>query len=66
MYLNIFKWPVDNKLLIKGLNKKINSANLLADKKINIHYKSVSSGTELNLPAMRINKPFDKVIVLEL
>jgi alpha-L-fucosidase len=57
LYVSVFDWPVDGKLLIPNLNNKVISAKLLSNnKKLNTSY-SRDNGLTVNVP---INAP-DKV-----
>ncbi len=51
LYLHVFDWPADGKLLVPGLRNKSKSAILLAGGK-KITFTKTSAGIELNLPAV--------------
>ena len=64
LYLHVFDWPEDGKLIIKQLNSKLKSAFLLKDiTKINI--KFTDQGQCLLLPS-NVPDPVDAVVVIEL
>ena len=63
LYMHVFNWPSDRKLLVPGLRNKIEKAYSLADSK-SISYKKNEDGVMLNLPEKPYNE-IDSVIVLE-
>jgi alpha-L-fucosidase len=49
LYLSVFEWPKDGKLVVPGLNNKIKTARLLANGK-KLKTKKTVDGTEIMLP----------------
>lgn len=49
LYLNVFEWPKDGKLVVPGLSSKIKSARLLANGE-KVKAKKTIGGTEIMLP----------------
>jgi hypothetical protein len=67
VYLHVFDWPKDGKLLLGGLETEVKSAYLLADetkKKLNVKRLS-SSDLRIDVPALSPDGS-DAVLVLEL
>ncbi len=63
LYLHVFEWPKDGKLLVPGLGNKVQSARLLAtDQKLKT--KSGDDGVTIDVPAEPLD-PIATVIVLE-
>jgi alpha-L-fucosidase len=51
LYLHVFNWPTDGKLLVSGLNNRVKSARLLAGgKKLKID--RTENGVAVNVPAL--------------
>ncbi|MFT3935187.1 MAG: alpha-L-fucosidase [Chitinophagaceae bacterium] len=50
LYLSVFDWPKDGKLLVPGLQNKISSASLLATK-ASVRASQTKEGTVITLPA---------------
>lgn len=63
LYLSVFEWPEDGKLLIPDLDNKIVSAKLLADNS-NLSTTSSKKGLVINVPGKAID-PIATVIKLE-
>jgi alpha-L-fucosidase len=55
LYLHVFNWPADGKLIVPGLNHEIASATLLADGKT-LPTTLTDQGTILTLPATAPDK----------
>jgi alpha-L-fucosidase len=52
LYLHIFDWPGDGRLLLPGLKNKVKSARLLAgSKKISLPVQAAANGLMISLPA---------------
>lgn len=64
LYLHVFDWPTDGKLLVPGLNSGIHSAALLGGSD-SIATESSDHGTVVTLPADPTN-PYASVVVLEI
>jgi alpha-L-fucosidase len=63
LYLHVFDWPSDGKLLIPGLRNEVRSAWLLAaDKTLNA--TAGDSGVVVEVPSERLD-PIDTVVVIE-
>ncbi len=63
LYLHVFDWPGDGRLVMENLNKKANRAYVL-NTKAKVSGKLSPAGLELWLPAKMPDR-FDSVIVLE-
>tara|TARA_R110002073_G_scaffold73085_14_gene178842 strand:+ start:8489 stop:10249 length:1761 start_codon:yes stop_codon:yes gene_type:complete len=50
LYLHVFDWPADGKLLVPGITNQVHHAKLLADGRA-VEAKSTDSGVELTLPS---------------
>jgi alpha-L-fucosidase len=50
LYLHVFEWPADSKLLVPGLKNKIEKAYLLTDKHHTIQAQSGAEGVTLIVP----------------
>jgi alpha-L-fucosidase len=66
LYLHIFDWPANGKLIVGGLDKKISRAYFLLDNKEKIINKLLPIGQELLLPVIKAPNPVNTVIVLEI
>jgi alpha-L-fucosidase/lysophospholipase L1-like esterase len=64
LYLHVFEWPKDGKLLVGGLNAEGVKASLLADPKTPLPIERIGSDLEITLPASAPDAA-DSVIVLE-
>ncbi len=64
LYLHVFDWPKDGKLLIPGLENDVESAALLADNE-ELEFRKTPEGVELNVPGKAID-PYATVIRLEI
>jgi alpha-L-fucosidase len=65
LYLHVFAWPADGKLVVPGLKTAVQGAGLLADpagKPLGI--RTIPAGLEVTLPAAAPD-PVDTVVVLE-
>jgi len=63
LYLHVFNWPMDSRLLVEHFTKNVKKAYLL-NQKSKIDSKLSSKGLELLLPG-KMHNPIDEVIVLE-
>jgi alpha-L-fucosidase len=50
LYLHVFNWPADGKLVVPGLRNTVQSARLLADGK-KLKFTSTADGVEVQVPA---------------
>ncbi len=64
LYLHVFQWPKDGKLLAPGLNNPVTAAYLLADKEQKLKTTQCDAGTTVALPK-EAPDPIDTVVVLE-
>jgi alpha-L-fucosidase len=64
LYLHVFNWPQDGKLLIPGLKNTIARAYLLADR-ANLKTENTDNGVVVNLPAKALD-PIAAVVVLDI
>src|SRR6185295_2285468 len=70
LYLHVFAWPTDRKLVVSGLNSKVKRASLFAERLIQqppeLRVTHLDSGDVViaNLPVFALD-PADTVIVLE-
>lgn len=64
LYLSVFEWPKDGKLVVPGLKNKVTSAKLLADGKT-LKTKTDDSGLTITVPE-KSSDPIATVIKLEL
>ncbi len=64
LYLHVFDWPGNGKILVNGLNKKINKAYLL-NTKAKVKHQLLSSGQEILIPDKAADS-INSVIVLEI
>ena len=51
LYLHVFEWPKDGKLLVGGLNAEAAKASLLADSQKNLPIERIGPDLEITLPA---------------
>jgi alpha-L-fucosidase len=51
LYLHVFEWPTDSRLLVPGLKNKIEKAYLLTDKRHELAAENGSEGVTLRLPS---------------
>jgi alpha-L-fucosidase len=66
LYLHVFNWPDDGKLLVDGLQAKVRKCYLLADeRKRGLAVEQTSGGLRISLPSVAPD-PIDSVIVLDL
>ena len=63
LYLHVFNWPSDGKLLVPGLRNEVRSAWLLATDKM-LKVTAGDEGVVVEIPSERLD-PIDTVIVLE-
>lgn len=63
LYLHVFDWPADGKLVVDGLNKKVAQAYALATKE-EVAFRLLPSGIELTLPD-EIPDELNTVIAIE-
>ncbi|MFC1763468.1 alpha-L-fucosidase [Planctomycetota bacterium] len=63
LYLHIFDWPADGKLLVPGLKNEVLHAYLMADLE-KLETSSDESGVTVQLPAKALD-PIDTVVVLK-
>ncbi|MBP7050554.1 MAG: alpha-L-fucosidase [Phycisphaerae bacterium] len=63
LYLHVFNWPKDGKLLVPGLHNEVRSAWLLATDKT-LKVTAGEAGVTIDVPAAALD-PIDTVIVLE-
>jgi alpha-L-fucosidase len=63
LYLHVFDWPTDGKLLAPGLRNKVQSARLLADGRT-LQATAGDDGVTVAVPSERLD-PVDTVIVLD-
>jgi alpha-L-fucosidase len=64
IYLHVFDWPVDGKLQIPALGKRVSRAYLLAEPKSPLTIVEGSNGLTIQLPG-KARDPIATVIVLE-
>ncbi|HYG33272.1 MAG TPA: alpha-L-fucosidase [Clostridia bacterium] len=64
LYLHVFEWPHNGKLLIPGLKSRVSSASLLANGR-KLKAKSSADGVTVSLPAMAPD-PVSSTIVLKI
>ena len=64
LYLHVFEWPKDGKLLVGGLDAEVSSASLLADPKTPLPIERVGPDLQITLPASAPDAA-DSVIMLE-
>lgn len=64
LYLHVFEWPADRKLLLPGLENEVKSAQMLTGQEI-LKFKKTLNGVVLDLPprAPDTNVPVIKVVV---
>ena len=63
LYLHVFDWPADGKLLVPGLKNEVLHAYLMADLE-KLETRSNESGVTVQLPAQALD-PIDTVVVLK-
>ncbi len=63
LYLHVFNWPEDGKLVVPGLRNEVRSAWLLATDKM-LKTTAGEEGVTINVPAESLD-PIDTVVVLE-
>ena len=51
LYLHVFDWPADGKLLVPGFKNRVTAAYLLADKKKSLATASSAEGLTISVPA---------------
>ena len=64
LYLHVFEWPKDGKLLVGGLNAEVAKASLLADPKTPLPTERIGPDLEITLPASAPDAA-DSVLMLE-
>ena len=64
LYLHVFDWPKDGKLLVGGLDAEVSSASLLADPKAPLVFERIGPDLQITLPAAAPDAA-DSVIALE-
>jgi len=64
LYLHVFKWPTDGKLVVPGLGNEIMSVSLLEGKD-KLKASPTESGVEINVPAEAVDK-ISTTIVLKI
>jgi alpha-L-fucosidase len=64
LYLHIFEWPKDGKLLVPGLENEVKSAALLANGE-SLKFEKSPAGVQLNVPEKALD-PNATVIKLEI
>ena len=64
LYLHVFEWPEDGKLLVGGLNAEVVKATLLADPKTPLPIERIGPDLEITLPASSPDAA-NSVIVLD-
>jgi len=65
LYLHVFDWPADGKLVVTGLNSKVKRAYLLADKsRTALAVRRQNEAVTITVPLKQIDK-IDTVVVLE-
>jgi alpha-L-fucosidase len=66
LYLHIFDWPGDGRLLLPGLKNKVKSARLLTEsKKVSLPFQADANGLMILLPAAAPD-PISSTVVLRL
>jgi len=65
LYLHVFNWPADGKLVVPGLTNKARGAYLLAEPKKALKTLRVGENIEVSLPA-KAPDPIDTVVVLQI
>ncbi len=63
LYLHVFDWPKDGKLLVPGLKSPVKKCRLLANRK-SLDYTATEDGIVISVPVEPLN-PIDTVIILE-
>lgn len=63
LYLHVFDWPQEGKLLLPGLQNEVRSARLLATGDV-LHVGNQDGAVAIELPAAAV-EPVDTVVVLE-
>jgi alpha-L-fucosidase len=64
LYLHVFEWPTDGKLLVPGLENEVKAAALLANNE-KLEFKKTPEGVELQVPEKALD-PNATVIKLEI
>jgi len=64
LYLHVFEWPKDGKLLVGGLNAKVAKSSLLADPQKQLPIERIGPDLEITLPESAPDTA-DSVIMLE-
>jgi alpha-L-fucosidase len=65
VYLHVFDWPADGKLVVEGLKPNVQRAYLLADKERKpLHLQRTTGGVQIDIPANPPD-PVGAVVVLE-
>ena len=62
LYLHVFNWPADGKLVVPGLKNAVKSARLLAGGK-KLKFSSTADGVEVNVPADAPDKISSTVVL---
>jgi hypothetical protein len=66
LYLHVFDWPGDGKLVVPGLESEVANAYLLADKdQAALEVSRTDGGVQIQVPA-KAPDPIDTVVVLEI
>ena len=66
LYLHVFEWPADGKLVAPGLTNRVAKAYLLADpQRAALKTSASESGVTVEVPAKALD-PIDTVVVLEM
>lgn len=63
LYLHVFDWPVDGKLLVPGLQSKVRTAFLLADPSTHLKTKHGEDGVTVSLPTSAPDKISSTVVL---
>ena len=63
LYLHVFNWPTDGRLLVPGLETKVKSASLLADPSASLKTTTETDGTVVLLPPAAPDKISSTVVL---
>jgi len=62
LYLHVFNWPADGKLVVPGLKNTVTAARLLAGRK-KLHFNTTADGVEVEVPADAPDKISSTVVL---
>ena len=65
LYLHVISFPENNKLILEGVNSKVNKTYLLSENIIVLNSKQINCNHEIDLPDAIQKNNFATVIVLE-